>query len=110
MNGKHKKRSYTEEFKLEAIRLYEDTEKSQAEVEDELGMTAGLLSKWLSRYRKKGPDAFPGKGNMSGHEAEIYRLKEEIRILKQERDILKKNSHHILEPKMKRYEFIKKNR
>jgi transposase len=62
MNGKQKKRSYTEEFKLEAIRLYEDTEKSQAEVEDKLGMTAGLLSKWLSRYRKKGLMLFPGKG------------------------------------------------
>ncbi len=99
MNGKQKKRSYTEEFKLEAIRLYEDTEKSQAEVEDKLGMTAGLLSKWLSRYRKKGPDAFPGKGNMSGHEAEIYRLKEEIRILKQERDILKKTVTIFSNPK-----------
>ena len=53
MNKKQKKRSYTEEFKLEAIRLYEDTEKSQAEVEEELGMTAGLLSKWISGIVKK---------------------------------------------------------
>ncbi len=72
MNEKKKKRSYTEDFKLEAIRLYESTEKSQAEVEQELGMTAGLLSKWISRYRKEGADAFPGKGNLSGHDAEIY--------------------------------------
>ena len=90
MNEKKKKRSYTEEFKQEAIRLYESTEKSQAKVEQELGMTAGLLSKWISRYRDEGADAFPGKGNLSGRDEEIYRLKEEIRILKQERDILKK--------------------
>lgn len=99
MNEKKQKRSYTEEFKLEAIRLYESTEKSQAEVEQALGMTAGLLSKWLSRYRKAGDDAFPGKGKMSGQDAEIYRLKEEIRILKQERDILKKTVAIFSSPK-----------
>jgi|APSaa5957512622_1039677.scaffolds.fasta_scaffold06494_1 transposase len=99
MNTKKKKRSYAEEFKLEAIRLYEITEKSQAEVEEELGMTAGLLSKWISRYRKEGPDAFPGKGNLSGRDEEIYRLKEEIRILKQERDILKKTVSIFSSPK-----------
>jgi hypothetical protein len=36
---------------------------------------------------------------MSGHEAEIYRLKEEIRILKQERDILKKTVTIFSNPK-----------
>ena len=99
MNEKKKKRSYTEDFKLEAIRLYESTEKSQAEVEQELGMTAGLLSKWISRYREEGADAFPGKGNLSGRDEEIYRLKEEIRILKQERDILKKTVSIFSNPK-----------
>ena len=51
------KRSYSREFKLEAIRLYERTGKSMSEVERELGITPYLLSKWvrqLSTGRRAG--------------------------------------------------------
>ncbi len=99
MSDKKKKRSYTEEFKLEAIRLYESTGKSQAETEQDLGMTAGLLSKWISRYRQDDEQAFPGKGKLSKRDEEIRRLEEEVRILKQEREILKKTVAIFSSPK-----------
>jgi len=93
------KRTYTKEFKQEAVRLYEATEKSQAEIERELGITEGLLSKWIKRLREEGEQAIPGKGKLTDRDIEIERLKAEIRILKQERDILKKTVGIFSNPK-----------
>ena len=89
MNDK-KNRTYASDFKKEAIRLYETTEKSQTEIEKELGITPSLLSKWVKQNRQEEEQAFPGNGNLAEKDAEIKRLREENRILKQEREILKK--------------------
>ena len=90
-------RSYTREFKLEAVRLYETTDKTMAQVERELGITPYLLSKWVQQFREEELPPFPGKGNV--RDEEIYRLKREIEILKQEREILKKTVGIFSNPK-----------
>jgi len=84
------KKTYTQEFKLEAIRLYESSEKTMAEVEQELGIAPTLLSKWRRQLKQEGSEAFPGKGRLTGAEAELARLRRENAILRQEREILKK--------------------
>ena len=84
------KRQYTKEFKQEAMRLYETSEKSGRQIEGELGITAGLLSKWRAAQREGGPQAFVGSGQQSEAEAELRRLRRENDVLRQERDILKK--------------------
>ena len=84
------KRNYTREFKLEAVRLYESTDKSMSEVERELGMTPYLLSKWVHQFRQEEEQTFPGKGKLIEREDELRRLRREVEILKQEREILKK--------------------
>lgn len=51
------RKKYSKEFKLEAIRMYENGERTIAEVEQELGITSGLLWKWkesLEKQPKKG--------------------------------------------------------
>ena len=83
------KRTYTREFKLEAVQLYLSSGKSMSQIERELGITPYLLSKWVRQFRETDPRAFPGKGNP--RDEEIHRLQREIEILKQERDILKRN-------------------
>ena len=88
--SKKEKRNYTKEFKLEAVRLYESTERSQSEVERELGITPTLLSKWVRQCREQEEQAFPGKGKLTERDEEFHRLRQEVQILKQERDILKK--------------------
>ena len=85
-----KRRKYTREFKLEAVRLWQTTEKSAREVEDDLGIARGLLYRWKSQFTAKGEDAFNGQGRMSAPDEEIRRLNRELEIVKQERDILKK--------------------
>ena len=84
------KRNYTREFKLEAVRLYESTDKSMSEVERELGITPYLLSKWVHQFRQEEAQTFPGKGKLIEREEELRRLRREVEILKQEREILKK--------------------
>ncbi len=43
-------RTYTQEFKLEALELLKSSGKSAAQLERELGITKGLLLKWRDRY------------------------------------------------------------
>lgn len=87
---KPQKRTYTAEFKREAIRLYETTDKSMAQVERELGITPYLLSKWVRKHRQAGEQAFPGRGNLPEDEQRVRELEREVAILRQEREILKK--------------------
>jgi transposase-like protein len=44
-------RTYTQEFKLEALELLQHSGKSAAQLERELGITKGLLLKWRDRYQ-----------------------------------------------------------
>jgi transposase len=84
------RKTYTREYKLEAIRLWQTTDKSARQVEDDLGIARGLLYRWKGQLKDKGEDAFTGKGRMTPAEEEIRRLKRELEIIRQERDILKK--------------------
>lgn len=86
------RRKYSKEFKMEAIRMYENGERSVAEVERELGITQGLLWKWkadLEGHSKK-EEAFPGNGKLTETEARIRQLEREILTLKEDKEILKK--------------------
>ena len=83
-------RTYTREFKIEAVRLLESTGKSQAEIERELGIGFSNLSRWKRQYGEHGEEAFPGQGCLTPEKERIRRLERENEILRQERDILKK--------------------
>jgi transposase len=84
------RRTYSREFKLEAVRLWQTTDKSGAEIERELGIGSGCLSRWKQKYLSDGERAFPGHGRVPPGEDEFRRVKRELEIMRQERDILKK--------------------
>jgi transposase len=84
----HKK--YSAEFKRQAVELAKTSGKSHGEIERELGITAGLLSKWKQRLQSDGVEAFPGNGHLKDSDEEVRRLQRELEIVTQERDILKK--------------------
>ncbi len=83
------RKTYTKEFKLEAIRLYESSQKSAAQIEADLELPGGIIHKWRKRYKGKGQAAFVGKGHQGELEAEVKRLRRELEVARQERDILK---------------------
>lgn len=86
------RKKYTKEFKLETIRMYENSERPASEIERELGITSGLLSRWKQQYDKvpKKGDVFPGNGKMMDTDARIRQLERENNQLRQDKDILKK--------------------
>ena len=85
-----KRQTFSKEFKLEAVRLLETTNKPAADLARELGVRRNLLYKWQEQLREKGEDAFPGKGRRTEKDDEIARLKRELDRVREERDILKK--------------------
>ena len=84
------RRSFSREFKLEAVRLVSERGLSVAQAARDLDLHENVLRKWVRLYRDDPAQAFPGAGQMKPEQAEIAQLKKEIRKLKAERDILKK--------------------
>jgi transposase len=88
-----KNRSYTEEFKIEALELLKSSGKSAGQIERELGITPGMLLKWRDRYQVVSQDAQkPGlePSDLEAAKREIKRLQRELREVAEEREILKK--------------------
>jgi transposase len=85
-----KRKKFTSEFKREAVRLMESSEKPSSEVARELGVRRNQLYKWKEQLDKRGAGAFPGKGRGGTQGDEVARLRRELERVKEERDILKK--------------------
>src|SRR5690348_17188946 len=81
---------YTKEFKLEAVRLVKSSGKPKSQVARELGVSDSALYQWSKQWAEQGEQAFPGSGQQSAEQEEIRRLKRELEVTRQERDILKK--------------------
>ena len=84
-----KRRRFTQEFKLEAVRLLEAGSRPAAEIARELGVPRNRLYKWQEQVRNKGVAAFPGRGRGSSND-ELARMRRELERVTEERDILKK--------------------
>ena len=82
-------RTFTAEFKAEAVRRIADQGKSLAEVARELDLGQSMLRAWKQALTKAGDQAFPGKGNPPALEEELRRLRAENKRLTMERDVLK---------------------
>ena len=85
-----KRKSFSPEFKREAVRLMESSGKLPTDLARELGIPRNRLYKWKEQLEKRGGGAFPGTGRRCGKGDEVSRLKAELERVKEERDILKK--------------------
>ena len=89
--GKRKRmrRSFTPEFKAEAVKVVRQSEKSVAMVARELDLTETALRSWV---RQAEIDAGPGTAGAltTTEREELGYLRRENRTLRMERDILKK--------------------
>ena len=84
------RRTYTREFKVEAVKLVTEQGYSVAEAARSLGVHETLLRSWKQALHAQGEQAFPGHGNPPAVEEELRRLRAENKRLQAERDILKK--------------------
>jgi len=80
------RRKHTNEFKMEAVRMAQRGDVPVTQVARDLGVHDSLLHKWIKQFCKK-PD---GSQVTANEHEELIRLRRENRILKEERDILKK--------------------
>jgi transposase len=85
-----KRRTYTPEFKAEAVRLITEQGYSVAEAARSLGLHENLIRSWKRALEANGEHAFPGRGKLPAVEEELRRLRAENKRLQAERDILKK--------------------
>lgn len=83
-------KTYTPEFKREAVRLAQTSGKPIAQVAHELGISDTSIHQWRKELSEHGAEAFPGSGHQTAQEEEIRRLKRELDRVQKERDILKK--------------------
>ena len=83
--SKRERRSHSEEFKREAVRLVVEQGQSVARTARDLGIHENLLRTWKRKYTD-GPDESLSESD----QMELSRLREENRRLRMERDILKK--------------------
>jgi len=86
---KSKRIIYSEEFKIEAIKLVLESGESVPEVSDKLGIKSHQLYNWMQSHRLPGEiKAMINK--QKELEIEVKRLKELVARLQQEKEILKK--------------------
>ena len=81
-----KRKKYNDEFRAEAVKLVVEKGYSLAEASRNLGINANMLGRWKKQLTATEADAKTTDANNT----ELRRLREEVRRLKMERDILKK--------------------
>jgi len=84
------RRTFTREFKVQAVKLVTDQGYSYAEAARQLGVRDAQVRAWKKQLDAEAGDAFPGAGHRAPLDAELHRLRAENKRLLVERDILKK--------------------
>lgn len=82
------RRQFSDEFKADAVRLVTEQGYRVSEAARNLDVSTGVLSRWIQEARDQG-EQMP-KGKQTTEQEEIRQLREQVRRLKMEREILKK--------------------
>ncbi|MBY4594365.1 IS3 family transposase [Ottowia caeni] len=105
-----RRRTFSREFKLEAVRLVTERGVAVAQAAKDLDVHENVLRKWVRELREEPQEAFPGNGKQKAQDAEIARLRKEVAKLKMERDILKKGRGLLREGVDVKFGFVAKHR
>jgi transposase len=88
-----KRKSYTEVFRREAVRLADQPGRTATDVAQELGIHVGQIYNWRTQFNKLSKHQFTiadGANHAKAESEEVRRLKKRVAELEQERDFLKK--------------------
>ena len=93
---KRQRNHYEASFKTHAVKLSNERD-NLSDVARELGITPKLLSRWRKESEQFGHGSFPGNGKpkLTAEEKEMVELKEKMRRIELENEILKKALHII---------------
>jgi transposase len=84
---KRPRRSFSDEYKAEVVDLWRTSDKTITEVAGDLGLTVSAVRRWVAQADI---DAGRRPGMTSEEHAELVQLRKENRVLREERDILKR--------------------
>jgi len=85
-----RRRRFDRQYKLDAVRMIQDSDRSLASIARDLGIHPNVLYKWRDQFLADPAQSFPGKGKLKPEDEELRKLRRENELLKEERDILKK--------------------
>ncbi len=88
MNKNSSRNNYSREFKLEAVKMSNQPDRTVADVARELDLRENDLHNWRKMVKEQGDKVFPGQGRKSNDN--ISQLKREVVKLREENEILKK--------------------
>lgn len=86
----HKRRQYTAEFRHEAVRLITEQGYGVTEAARSLGINTNMLGRWKRQIEQQRNGVARGNSHLSGEHDELVRLRQEVKRLRMEREILKK--------------------
>jgi transposase len=87
---KRPRKTYTREYKLNAVRLTTEGGISVAQAARDLGLNENTLHSWRKQLQKDPQHAFPGKGCLKPADEELRRLRRENQTLRDEVKFLKR--------------------
>lgn len=82
------RKTYSREFKVEAVKLVTEQGMSRKQVARDLSIDLTTIRQWIKQFSEDPERAFPGKGH--ARDEEVRQLRRENEQLRMERDILKK--------------------
>ena len=88
--SKNIRQSYPLEFKISAVKLASDSDQPTAQTARDLGVNPNNLYSWIVKYSNSNKNNQNNMANPENSFEEIKRLKKELAMVKQERDLLKK--------------------
>jgi transposase-like protein len=83
-------RQYDRDFKLNAVKLFVESNTTRVAIAERLGIPAKTFDAWVREFAKNSDNSFLGKGKIKSCNEEMFRLKKELADIREERDILKK--------------------
>jgi transposase len=86
-NGRRPRRSFSDEFKAEVVELCRTSGKSIAQVAHDLGIGETAVRRWVAQAEV---DAGRRPGLTTEEHAELVALRKENRVLREERDLLRR--------------------
>ena len=87
--AKRKRRTFTAEFKAEAVRMCETGDRSIGQVARDLDLVPSVLRSWVKQHEIDS-GAGPEGALTTEERKELQRLRREVRQLREDREILKK--------------------
>ena len=83
------RKRYTKEFKLDAISLVLEQGYTRTDAAKLLEINSNMLGRWIKEHQHDDGQAFRGNGKLTPEQAEIRKLKAQVKQLELEKRILK---------------------